>query len=195
VTQATITTPADIFQHTMDVTAGYDMAPGQRLDFVAKLSSNVSIVPYEGRVCHLNSVGEWEMGCVAKKMPCIFFKGTVPYGHQPTIVPYWQSIGNYPLAALVATGGYEVSTTEYDSTKTYAIGDFLTAASTNTIQDTAGVLTNVQPGTNTALTAPWVGGGTTKTICGQVCRPPATLTTGNTVLGFWTLFFPGTTDS
>ena len=191
----TITTPASIFDHTMDVTAGYDLAPGQRLDFTANLSANVTVIPYEGRIVHLNSVGEWEMGCVQNKMPCVIMRGSVPYGQLATVSPLWQSIGKYNFVALPATGGYEISTTEYDSAQTYNIGDFLTAASTNTIQGTAGLLTNVQPGTNTALTAPWKGGGTTKTICGQVCRLPQTLRNGNTVLGFWTVFLPGTTDS
>jgi len=191
----TISHPADIFEHTMDVTAGYDLAPGQRLDFTANMSVNVTVVPYEGRICHLNSVGEWEMGCVANKMPCVLMRNSIPYGQQPTVSPYWQSIGKYPFVALPATGGYEISTTEYDTSKTYNIGDWLTAASTNTIQNTAGVVTNVQPGTNTALTVPWAGGGTTRTLCGQVCRLPVTLRNGNTVLGFWTVFVPGTTDS
>jgi hypothetical protein len=195
VTATSITIPADIFQHTMDVTAGYDLAPGQRLDFVATLSPNVAISPYEGRIVHLNSVGAWEMGCVAKAMPCVMMRGSVPYGQMPTISPYWQSIGTYPLVALPATGGYEISSTEFDTNQSYNINDLLTAGSSNTLAAVGGVITNVQPGTATPLTVPWAGGGTTRTICGQVCRLPSTLKNGNNVIGFWTLFIPGTTDS
>lgn len=190
-----ISTPASIFEHTMDVVAGYDTTPGERLDFVANLSANVTIVPYEGRISHLNSLGEWEMGCVAKKVPCVLMKPSVPYGNITTLSPYWQAIGKFPLAALPVTGGYQIQTTEYDDNKTYGVGDWLTAASANDNQTTGGVVTNTVPGNSTALTAPWVSGGTTKTICGQVCGTPVTLKNKNKVLNYWTLFFPGTTDS
>lgn len=191
-----ISTPASIFEHTMDPTAGYDTTPGHRLDYTANLSANVSIIPYAGRVGHLNASGEWEIGCKADKMPCFFMQSSVPYGHQTTVSPYWKAIGKFPLAALVATGGFELSTTEYDSAETYAISDYLTAGFSNSDQDAGGLLTNKLPADGaTALTPPWRGGGTTVTICGQVTAAPETLKNGNTVLRFWTLYFPGSTTS
>jgi hypothetical protein len=189
----TLSSPADIFEHTMDVIAGFDMAPGAMLNFTADLSANVSLIPYEGRIVHLNGDGDWEMGAVAKKMPCVIMKPSVPYGGQPTVSPYWRAIGKFPLAALPCVGGFEIATTEYDTAQTYVNGDFLTAKADNTAQATGGVLTNVVPGTATPLTAPWVAAGTTRTLCGQVTRAPETLKNKNTVLSFWTLFFPGTT--
>lgn len=197
---ADITTPASIFDHTLDPIAGYDTTPGHRLDYTAPLASAVTITPYAGRVGYLNANGEWEMGCKAHRMPCFFMPPSYPYGHLPTVQELmpgkgWQSVGTYPLTALVATGGYELATTEYDDAQTYAVGNYLTAKVSNTVQATGGVLTNVVPGSGTALTEPWSGGGTTKTICGQVVRPPATLKNGNKVLSFWTLYFPGSTDA
>lgn len=191
---ATISTPADIFEHTMDVVSGFNTTPG-RLDFTANLSANVSLIPYEGRIVHLTSAGEWAMGCVAKKVPCVLLKPSVPYGHQPTMSPYWRAIGKYPMAALPVISALQIATTEFDTAKTYAVGDWLTAAANNTNQDTGGVLTNTVPGNATALTVPWAGGGTTKTIVGQVCRAVEALRSGNTVLHFWTVFIPGSTDS
>ena len=190
-----LTTPANIFEHTIDVLANYDTTPGHRLDKTAYMADAVTIVPYGGRVGHFNASGEWEMGCAAKKVPGFFMPPSVPYGHQPTLSPYWQSIGRYSVTGLVATGGFEIETTEYDSEQDFVVGDWLTAKVSNTDQDTGGVLTNVVPGTSTALTAPWVAGGTTKTLCGQVTHAPQTRKNGNSVLAFWTVFFPGTTDA
>lgn len=189
----TISTPANIFEHTLDPIMGFDISPGHALLYTAKMSANVTILPYEGRVVHLNSVGEFELGAAGKQMPMFLQKWSMPVGHQSTLSPYWQGFGSYPFSAMVCTGGFEVATTEYDSAKTYAVNDFLAALATNVTQATSGVLTNVAVDGTTALTAPWIGGGTTRTIVGQVSRPPATLRNGNTVLSLWTVYFPGAT--
>lgn len=197
---ATITTPASIFEHTLDPIAGYDIQPAHRLDYSTKISANVTILPWAGRVVHLNSVGEWEMGCKANAMPCFLMPLSYPIGHMPTVTALnpgsgWISVGGFTATALPAVGGYELATTEFDATKTYLPNNFLTAKVSNTDQDTGGLLTNVAPGSSTVLTPPWAGGGTTKTICGQVTRPAETLKNGNSVLSFWGVYFPGSTDA
>jgi len=189
----TISVLANIFEHTLDPIMGFDISPGHALLYTAKMSANVTILPYEGRVVHLNSSGEFEMGAAGPVMPMFLQKWSLPMGQLPTVSPYWQAFGTYPFSAMVATGGFELATTEYDSAKTYHVNDFLAALADNTTQATGGVLTNVAVDGTTALTAPWKGGGTTRTIVGQVSRTPTQLRNKNTVLSFWTLYFPGTT--
>lgn len=195
-----MTIPVSIFDHTIDPIAGYDITPGHRLDYTAPLAAAVTLVPYEGRVVHLNASQYFEMGCRADKMPLFLMQPQMPYGHLPTVQGLnpgkgWQAVGNFPRAALVATGGFEIATTSYDTAQTYLPNNYLTAKYSNTDADTGGVLTNVVPGGSTALTPPWRSGGTTVTVCGMVTRPPVTLKNGNTVLSLWTVFFPGSTDA
>jgi len=186
----TLSSPASIFEHTLDPLSGYDKERG--LAFTANLSANVTIIPYPGRVGHLNSVGEWEMGVTGKQMPCYLMPPSHPLGHQPTVSPYWQGVGKYPLTGLPATAGLELATTEYDSERTFAVNDLLTAIASNSDQDTGGLLTNVN-GSNVALTPPYIGATTTRTVCGMVSKPPVTLKNKNTVLSLWTLVILGST--
>lgn len=188
-----ITTLANIFEHTLDPIMGFDISPGHALLYTAKLSENVTILPYEGRVVHLNSAGEFEMGAAGGVMPMFIQKWSMPLGHQSTLSPYWQGFGNYPFSAMVATGGFEIATTEYDSAKTYAVNDYLAALASNTVQATGGLLTNKDIDGTTALTPPWKSGGTTRTVVGQVSRVPQQLRNKNTVICLWTLNFPGAT--
>jgi len=196
----TISTPASVFDHTIDPIAGYDIAPGHALNYTAPVSSNVTLTPWEGMVVHLNASGEFEVGCRADKMPIFLMQPSKPYGHLSTVQALnpgqgWQSIGLFPRAGLVATGGFEIATTSYDSAQTYLPNQYLTAKYSNTDATAGGMLTNKVPGTNTAVTYPGRASGTTVTVCGMVTRPPTTLRNGNTVLSLWTCFFPGSTDA
>lgn len=199
----TMTTPLSIFQHTLDPIMGFDIAPGHSLLFSAPISSNVTITPYEGRIAHLNAVGQFEMGCAGLQMPIVLFRPATPYGAvqsvalapsggSPSVAPGWQSTGQAPLAGMVATGGFECAASDYDIAKTYAYNDLLAALASNTDQTYGGLLTNVDT-VGTKLTAPYKSGGTTRSIVGIVSSPPATFRNGNTVLRFWTYFLPGTT--
>lgn len=155
------------------------------LDFTAKMSPNVSFDVPAGRVAHLNDNGEYEMGLTTTGMP-IFLRnavkdfdvnnpGTTPKGnfmHQ-AIAPTGKMTG------LVATGAYELQTTEFDDEQSYKPGDLLTAAADNDDSTVGGVLTNdgaVQYDTP---------------CCGVVSVGAFKADTGVRSLAFWPIYLPG----
>ncbi len=83
------------------------------------------------------------------------------------------------LSGLVATGGYEIDSTEYDTTKTYAPGDLLTAVASDSVLATGGVLTN-------ASAVQFVN-----PICGVVSSGAHTNHNGVPTLSFWSVWLPG----
>jgi len=87
------------------------------------------------------------------------------------------------VSALVATGGYELQTPEFDTTKTYAANDPLTA-------DTAGKLTNASV---TLYTTPVVGVCSwheTQKATGSATGPVGTNAHGVKVITFWPVYLP-----
>jgi hypothetical protein len=101
------------------------------------------------------------------------------------------------LVALVASGGYELETTEYDADQTYASGQPLRAVTSNT-DTNGGRLTN-QKGTtaayNSAGVVQFVGNTATvtnwDTIVGWVSRETYTNANRRTSLAFWPDLVPG----
>lgn len=158
------------------------------LDFAAKVSANVTITVYPGRCMSLNSSGELETGVADARMPLFVFQGSEHfdvknagdmangrYAWHPT-----QPRGY--VNCLVATGGYELETTEFDTTKTYAPNDLLTATVANTTQATGGQITK---GSGLAAYA--------QACCGVVSRVVHTQTEGGvSVLSFWPIYLPQT---
>ena len=131
----------------------------------------------------------------------VYVNGTSPISG----VSNWTSIApDGSMSGLVATGGYELQTTEFDTTKTYAPNDLLTVTSSASIA-TAGKLTNqsvtqyttyivgiasthVNPKVEdahyaTGATAPY-GGAKTGAL------PTGYNANGNLTLTFWTYFLP-----
>lgn len=163
---------ADFITHACDLVRG----DPQLLGASAKLSANVTFTPYSGRVGHLNASGQIEMGCTGKKMPIFlwtsgasaFVKTAVSgAGAQPA-----SSSGR--LVLIVGTNPMELSTTEFDTTQTYAINDLLRAVADNANATTGGTLTNA----NITL-------GANCTV-GQVSKPVATNHHLVSTLTFWT---------
>lgn len=156
----------------------------------ASVLEAVDSVP-AGRVVHVNSDGEFELGGSGTDMPMYLWHGSHDgsvrnSGQSPvTDVYHWRSnMGKVGMEALVATGGYEVQSTEFDTEQTYRNNDLLTA-------DSDGVLTTdsvVQYDT-------WVCG-----VCAPgkhqaydatpATTPVATNANGVSVLTFWTYFLP-----
>lgn len=138
--------PALPFEHGFDVKKGwFDMAA---LDYDAKLSSNVSFVVPRGRVVHLNANGEFEMGAHNTGVAVFLLNGSED---ADVSNPGTTAAGNFmhqavaptgKLSGVVATGGYEIDNTEFDSARTYAPGDLLTATASNSNATTGGRLTN-----------------------------------------------------
>jgi hypothetical protein len=193
--------PTTIFDHTMDVVKNWDS--DHRLDQVAAMHADVALEAYEGRIVHREVNGTFQMGCKADKVPYVLLNDSKAYGSVATLQQRnpnsgWQGYGKMNRVALSCLGAYEIATTEFlaegGGRPNYAIDNYLTARPGDTLanQDHGGVLTNVVPGTTTALLPNQRGASNQKlTICGVVTHPKRTLQNGQTVLTFYTAYFPG----
>ena len=182
--------PSLMFEHALNAAKGWFQPTA--LDFQAKLSANVTFNPPAGRVAHLNAAGEFEMGMIARCMPLFLWNGINDFdvsnpgmtagGHfvQQAIAPTGK------MQSLVATGGYELESTEFDSENVYAPNDLLTATASNSNADTGGVLTNAGTGSH----------GNVKQFvdpcCGIVSRGSYNNEHGVAVVAFWPIVLPGT---
>lgn len=181
--------PSLMFEHALTPLKGWFQPAA--LDFVAKLSDNVTFDVPRGRVMHLNAAGEFETGVGETDMGIFLFPGsddfdvsnpgTTPAGnfmHQ-AIAP----AGN--LSGLVATGAYEVESTEFDADQEYAPGDLLTAAVDNDNDEVGGLLTNVGSG----------AAGDVKQfvdpVCGVVSRGKYLNEHKVNALALWPVWLPG----
>ena len=184
-----MTAPSLMFEHRLTPTKGWFQPAA--LDHQAKMSANVEFSPNAGRVVHLNAAGEFEMGIAGASMPLFLFSGASDFdvaipGVTPGGLFMHKAIspaGN--LQALVATGGYELQSTEFDTTKTYAPNELLTAAASNCNSATGGVITNAGTG----------DGGRVEQfvdpVCGVVSRGSFNNEHGVPVVAFWPLYLPG----
>jgi hypothetical protein len=98
--------------------------------------------------------------------PDVYNDGTSPL---TDTVHWWGISPTGVMSGLVATGGYELQTTEFDDTQTYIANDLLTASS-------AGVLTNQSAQADNQTAA--------------ATSPVGTNAHGVSVLSFWTYFLP-----
>lgn len=183
--------PDLMFEHCTNAKKGwFDMSS---LDIAAPGSANVTFPIPRGRVVHLNSVGQFEMGLSGTEMGVFLLNGSYDYdvnnpgttrgGNfvQQAVMPS----GN--LSGLVATGGYELYTTEYDPSRTYTPGDLLTAVANNTSSAVGGLLTNAGTGSH----------GNVKqyvdAACGVVSTGlgPHPNQNSMSVLSLWPIYLPG----
>lgn len=185
--------PAQAFEHQLNPRKGWFYP--HSLDHQAKLSANVTFDVPGGRVAHLNSSGDYEMGVAGTQMGIYLFSagygfdvsnpGTSEAGYQAhvPIVPTGEMLG------LVATGGFEVETTEFAAQPTaagsYAINQLVTAGTSNTVASTGGKLTNVGTGSGSRVQQ------FVDPVCGVVSRPVRTSLHGVSVLSVWTVWLPG----
>lgn len=182
---------AKIYDHTLDAVKGWIPGNMGALDYNAPLSANVTIVAYQGRVVHLNADGEFEMGCTGKQMPIFLLRGsdsldvTKPQGTDEAAIRLRNS-QNGNLNGLVATGGFELSTTEFDTAQTYAPNDSLRAVASNSNQTTGGRITN-QSVAELATSSPQ----NATAICGRVSRGVLKNMHKKDVLYFWPVHIPG----
>ena len=167
------------------------------LDYSAKLSSAVTLQAFGGRVAHLNANGEFEMGISGTKMAIFLLQADTDFDvSNPGIT----GAGNFMhqaiapagnMSGLVATGGYELDTTEFDTTPAvaYAPNQLLTAKPSNTVQATGGVLSNDRDGANGT-------GGSVRpyqdAACGVVSRGQYRNEHNVEMLAFWSIYLPGT---
>lgn len=175
------------FEHGLDIKKGwFDMAS---LDYSAKLG-NVAYTLPRGRVVHLEVVGGQEVFLpgVRKTDVAIFLlngesdpdvsnPGTTASGKfvQQAISPTGK------MSGVVATGGYEIDSTEFVTSRTYAPGDLLTAPLGAAAGDaaTGGVLTN-------ASAVQFVN-----PVVGVVSSGKHKNHNGVDTLSFWSVYLPG----
>lgn len=143
---------------------------------------------YAGRVVYIDSNGYFKVGVPTgkKAMPLFLIRGM----ESPSVFTDggtdWQPVrsGNVAVAA-VATGGFELQSTEFDTAQTYAPNTALTC-------DANGVL---RPGT---FGTDWIVGIASVYENQENYRPvPSQLpagynANGKRVLTFWSYFYPGT---
>lgn len=182
--------PSLMFEHGLDIAKGW-FEPAA-LDFAAKLSANVTIDPVpRGRVAHVNTAGEFEMGVGETDMAIFLLQasddfdvdnpGTTPAGNF-----MHQSIGpTGVMSGLVANGAYEIESTEFDTAQTYLANELLTAAADNADAAVGGVLTNQGTGSDSSVEQ------FVDPVCGVVSRGSFTNAHGVTVLAFWPEWLPG----
>lgn len=178
-------TPRQMFDHTLDAVKGWIPGNMASLDCAAKLSANVTIDPvYAGRVVHKNDDGEFEMGVTGTQMGIFLTQNSDDKDVEGDSGDDMQAIApTGVMSGLVATGGYEVATTEFDDDQTYHINDALRAIASNSNATTGGRLTNA------SFTL-----GTTAAV-GVVSKLPAANSHKKRVLTLWTAFIPGTTGN
>ena len=174
-------TPRQMFDHTLDAVKGWLPGNMGALDCAAKLSTNVTISPvYAGRVVHKNDDEEFEMGVTGTQMAIFLFQNSDDYDVQGDSSDDTQSISpTGVMSGFVATGGYEVATTEYDQDQTYHVNDVLRAVASNNNATTGGRLTNA------SFTL-----GTTAGV-GVVSKLPAKNSHKKYVITLWTAYIPG----
>jgi len=181
--------PEQMFTHGLDVKKGwFDMAS---LDFAAKLSSDVDFVVKRGRVVYVNAAGEFVPGVHQTNVAIFLLNGSEdadvnnPGWNTPQTRANFMHIAVAPtgkMSGLVATGGYEISSTEFDTEQDYAPGDLLSATATDTPAVTDGVLTNENV---EQYDTP---------VVGVVSSGVATNHNGVDALSFWSVWLPGSTD-
>lgn len=175
--------PDLLTEHGLDVKKGwFDMAS---LDYSAKLSSAVTFTVPRGRVVHVDSTGAFAMGAHNTNVAVFLLNGS---GDADVSNPGTTAGGKFmhqavaptgKLSGLVATGGYEIASTEFDTSRTYTPGDLLTAAADNTDAAVGGVLTNESV---EQFVTP---------VVGVVSSGKAQNHNGIQALSFWSVWLPG----
>ena len=175
--------PSLMFEHGINVPKGWwDEAA---LDFSAKLSANVTFDVPGGRVVHVNAQGEFETGVGETDIAIFLIQGSDAFdvsnpGTTPSGLFMHRAImPGGDMSGVVATGAYEIESSEFDTSLTYDPSDLLTATVDNSDSTVGGVLTNVGTG----------GGGDVEQyvdpVVGVVSRGSFNNEHGVPILAFW----------
>lgn len=185
--------PSLMFEHALSHPKGW-FEPSA-LDFTAKLAAAVTIQAFGGRVVHVNASGEFEMGIANRQMPIFLLQADTDFDVSN---PGVTGAGNFMhqaiapagnMSGLVATGGYELESTEFDKSPAtpYANNHLLTAKATNNSQSQSGVLSNDRNGAggSAGLVRQYVD-----PACGVVSRGAFKNEHNVDVLAFWPIYLP-----
>lgn len=186
--------------------------------------NSVGATVYSGCCVHVDSVASsglgtgttnnvpipvFKMGAKTGQMPIFLWVGSDGYDVSNPGVPAGVALGGtttYPpdwipirptgkVMGLVATGGYELETTEFDTAQTYAPNDLLRAVTSDTDAN-GGKLTNQNAATNQTFTggtgvAVWAPNAASDSIVGVCSRGSYTNKNNRPALAFWPVYLPG----
>ncbi len=185
--------PSQMFTHTLNPLKGWPSPSA--LDFTGKLHSAITIDPLpEGRCVHVDSfeavtygpgtsgdVPLFKTGVTGTQMGIFLLRGSASFDVANPGGDDWTPIAPKGIiSGLVATGAFELETTEYDSDQDYFANHPLAAVADDTDDD------------------PETGGGTltsdcevyTDAVVGIVSRGTYTNAYGKSVLAFWPVYLP-----
>ena len=184
--------PSQMFDNTLDAVKGWFHEAA--LDHSGALNAAVTIDPLpQGRVVHLDAAGTYSTGCTTTFMPIFLLNSSDDPDVANAGGDYWQAIApTGKMSGLVATGGYELESSEHiDSGVTYAPGQLLGAAKDDTTAAIGGKLNN-EDDDGVLLTLPYLATpGTNQAICGVCSAAVAANSHGINVLRFWPVYLPG----
>lgn len=168
--------PSQMYDHTLTVVKGPSLI--HRLDFHAPPLSTEDINP--GMVMSLNASGQFVAGCAAgavhnRPMPVFSIQGINDFDANSDI----GNISGGVMSGVVATGGFEIETTEFVA-GVYVPNDLVAPATGGDVGKVR--RSNESPYQNTP-------------IVGVVSTGTSTNTDGKSVLRFWTVYLPATTQT
>jgi hypothetical protein len=186
--------PSQMFKHTLNPLKGWPSPTA--LDFTGKLHSDVTIDPLPaGRCVHVDSIEAvsygpgtsggtplFKTGVTDTQMGIFLFQGSADFDVANPGGTDWYAIAPKGImSGLVATGAYELETTEFDTNQTYLPNQPLRAIANDsdaTAGTGGGCLTNqgVNVGTNAFV--------------GVVSRGVYTNAYGQSALAFWPVYAP-----
>jgi len=181
--------PNLIYEHAVNVLRGYTEQGKTSLVVVAPMAAAVTATVYPGRIVHLNSDHEFELGHAGSEIPMVLLNAPGDPGanrNPETISGNWASQhGNRGgWSAIPCTAACEIETTEFDTAQTYVIGQFLAAVASNTLA-TGGRISNALGTGVASVSTPF-----TDAILGSVSREPSEIFSGVSRLAFLTYFLP-----
>lgn len=178
-----MTTPVQMFDNMLDALKGWPSP--YALDKSVDLAAGEPTV-VAGRVLSLNASGKFQLGLACNAMPIFAWQKSTDFdvvGDDGNLVGSGggDPTGGSPvpkLSGLVATGAYELQSTEFDATQAYAPNAPLTAGAPGAAD--AGVI------------KPAAGGNFYgETVCGVVSDGVgASENHGIDLLTFWSVFIP-----
>lgn len=189
-------TPVPNYVHALDTKKGWPSP--YAVDAVGvKSPASVASPLFGGRCVHFNAAGQFEPGAVGTQMPIFLIQGSDEFdvaNSSPAGPQAWYAISPAGhMSGLVAVGSFELETTEYDQTATYARNDLLHSPTeaqitVGTDKSQAGLLFNHRnwPGGSAAAITQYVDA-----ICAVVSRGAGQNQLRVNTLAFWPYFLPG----
>jgi hypothetical protein len=164
-----------MFDHNLVVVKGPSLM--HRLDFHAapKVTDPAQVI-YEGGLMSLDSNGQFVAGCApggatnVQPMPIFAIQGINDFDANSD----QGNISGGVMSGIVATGGFEISTTEFASAPSYLPNTLFVedTATAGYVTEAAGVAYGAE------------------TVVGVVSRPPSINADGKNMLSFWTTYLP-----